>query len=199
MKRLPTVLFTLVLAAGTGLGQRWVPLETGRPEQPARFEVQSSNLSSTVVELTLSGLYVTDVQERGRTFQQLELGIAAGGLLTETGAPQLPVVGRLVAIPDAKGVRVDILEQEEVTLPGYRVYPAQPPLPDDESSQPFVIDEARYAKDELYPDAGARTGEPMIMRDFRVVQLVLQPVRFNPVTGELRVTRRLKLALRYEG
>ncbi len=184
------------------IGQaRWVPFEPGAPERAADFKVLSSNSEKTVVELNLSGLYVEDVSVQDRVFQTLELGIPAGGLLTEVGSPQLPVVARFIAIPDDKDVQIKVLEEDVVTLTGYNVYPAQKPLPEgkSEGEEGFVIDEKRYSTDEFYPDVSARIGVPMIMRDFRLVQLVLQPVRFNPGTGELRVARKLLVELRYEG
>lgn len=181
---------------------RWVPLDLGIPETQADFKVISSNSQRTVVELNLSGIYVEDVSVQDRLFQTIELRIPAGGVLTEVGAPQLPVLARFIAVPDEKNVQIKILEEDVVTLTGYNVYPAQPPLPegrDESTGEGFVIDEKRYSTDEFYPEVSARISEPMIMRDFRLVQLVLQPVRFNPVSGELRVARKLKVELRYEG
>jgi len=187
------------LAAGSALARQWVPFQSGAPEQAAQYRVLSSNHQRTVVEFDLSGVYVDVVSAGGRTFQTLDFGMAGGGFLTRVGSPQLPLVARFLAIPDDRAVRVKVLESDEVVLAGYNVYPAQQPLPENQVSQPFVIDEKRYATNEPYPSSNCRTSDPMVMRDFRVVQLVLQPARFNPVTGELRVARRLRVEMTYEG
>jgi hypothetical protein len=179
-------------------GPRWVPLASGNPEMPAQFTVLKSSAEHTVIQLEIAGIYVDEVTTPAGQFQTLSLGIPAGGLLTTVGSPQLPVVARFLAIPDDRAVDINILEQETIVLTGYNIYPAQPPQPENAPAPPFVLDEKRYTTDQFYPETAARASDPMIMRDFRLVQLVLQPVQFNPVSRELRVTRRLKLELRYD-
>lgn len=199
MRRAVVVFVALVLGAGSVSAERWVPFEPGQPEQPAEFRVLSSNSFRTEVELELAGIYVGEIEAGGQTFQTIGLGIWAGGLLGEVGSPQVPVVARFLRIPDDRAVNVKVLELDEVRLADYRVYPLQPPQVESESPEPFVIDEKRYQTDELYPLASHTTSDPMIMRDLRLVQLVLQPVRHNPVTGELRAARRLRVELTHEG
>ncbi len=196
MRRL--LFFMLVLCLVPAVAREWVPFESGAPERTGEFRVLSSDHGRTVVELNLVGIYVDEITGNGRSFQTVDLGMAAGGLLAAVGSPQLPVVARFLAIPDDRAVRARVLEAEEVTLTGYNVYPVQPPSPENQQPVPFTIDEKRYTTDEFYPDAGYGLSDPMIMRDVRLVQLVLQPARFNPVTGELRVARRLMLELTYD-
>ncbi len=195
MKNWFVLITTSVLVLGIAHGLEWVPFESGQPEQAPEFRVLSSNSFRTVVELELAGMYVDEVEANGRTFQTISLGIEAGGMTREEGAPRLPVVARFLRIPDDRAVEVNVLELEESVLEGYEVYPAQPPLPENQTSVPFVLNEKRYATDAFYPDENERVSEPMIMRDFRLVQLVLQPARFNPVTGELRMARSLRVEL----
>ncbi len=194
-KALLTLIFILpAFLTGT---PRWIGLQTGANETPSQFKVLSSDQQHTVVEFNLSGFYVEDTVTPAGRFQRLQLNISAGGTLTQTGAPELPVVARFIAVPDFAEVDVRVVEEDAITLTGFRIYPAQPPLAENSSPPPFVIDEARYARAEFYPAAPARISVPMIMRDFRVVQLVIQPVRFNPVTGELKVCRRIRVELNY--
>ncbi|OYD15174.1 hypothetical protein CH330_06495, partial [candidate division WOR-3 bacterium JGI_Cruoil_03_51_56] len=197
MKRIAIV--SLLLVTGFASGGQWVPFEPGQPEQAPEFRVLSSNSHRTVVELKLAGIYVNRIVVQGQDYETIELGIAAGGLTTEKGSPQLPVVARFLKIPDDRAVKVRVVELDEVELEGYSVYPVQPPLREDQLSVPFIINEKRYSTNAFYPSESFRKSDPMIMRDFRLVQLVLQPARFNPVTGELRMARRLKVELTYEG
>ncbi len=94
MRKTFVVLALLALVVGMTVARQWVPLETGQSEQAAEFRVVSSNSFRTVVELELAGVYVGETEADGRTWQTVELGIEAGGLLTEQGAPQLPIVAR---------------------------------------------------------------------------------------------------------
>jgi hypothetical protein len=199
VRRSIAMMTVLVLVGGVALARQWVPLESGWAERPAEFEVLNSNSFRTTVELEVTGIYIDEVEAGGRAWQTVELGIEAGGLLRVEGSPQLPVVARFLKIPDDRAVRVEVLELEEVVLSGYDVEPTQPPLPENQTSLPFVIDDERYGTDAVYPAESFQVSDPMIMRDLRLVQLVLQPVRYNPVTKELRVARKLRVQLTYDG
>lgn len=196
MKKFRSFLFLAIVA--TALQARWISFDGNQVEKPPQFEVVSSSPQKTVVELNLAGFYRTDTSVQGTSFQIVNLGIAAGGILPEIGAPQVPVVARFIAIPDDRDVRIEVVQLDTVRLRGYYIYPVQPPLPENQSRPPFAIDEKRYQTDEFYPAVFARVSEPMIMRDFRLVQLVLQPLQFNPVAKELLVARKLRIALHYD-
>jgi hypothetical protein len=192
----------LALVALTGLGfaqtRAWIPFDDARESQQ-QLRVLASDQTHTLVELELPGIYSQNVVVEGATYQQVFVPATHSGLLTKTGSPQLPLVSRLIAIPPLTDVRLNVLEVEEQTLAGFNVYPAQPPQPEGEPAAPFTKDEVRYRTDAFYPEAWARVEDPAIWRDYRVAPLVLQPVRFNPVSGELKVARRIRLELRYEG
>ncbi|MEO0086387.1 MAG: C25 family peptidase propeptide domain-containing protein, partial [candidate division WOR-3 bacterium] len=154
MKR--SLFFVLALCLVPAVAREWVPFRPGAPERAGEFRVVSSDHNHTLVELDLAGVYVDEVTGNGRTFQTVDFGMAAGGLLTEVGSPQLPVVARFISIPDDRAVRVRVLESDEVSLAGYNVYPAQPPAPENQRSAPFTIDEKRYRTNELYPAVSFR-------------------------------------------
>jgi hypothetical protein len=192
----------LIALIGLSFAQtaNWIPFDNA-PETRSDMRVLASDNSHTVVELELSGIYVETRTIGGIDYHVVTIPALHAGVLGKTGSPELPVVSRLLAIPPYAGVRVSVLELDERTLSGFNVYPAQPPQPEDRvsESQAFVRDEARYALDQAYPDAWSRAEDPAVWRDYRVVPLVIQPVRCNPVTGELRVARRIRIELTYEG
>lgn len=176
----------------------WMPFDN-TAEQQQELRVLSSNSFRTVVELELPGIYSEPVSVQGENYQKIMIPVIHAGVLSKTGSPLLPVVSRLIAIPPLSGVRLNILTVDEQALAGFNVYPAQPPQPEQGAPVSFTKDESRYATDEFYPEAWARIEEPAIWRDYRVVPLIVQPVRFNPVTGELRIARRIRIELVYEG
>jgi len=194
----------LALIALTGLSfaqtADWIPFDNA-PETRADLRVLASDNSHTVVELELSGIYVETRTIEGTDYHIVNIPALHAGVLGKTGSPQLPVVSRLLAIPPDAGVRVSVLELDERTLSGFNVYPTQPPQPEDRVSEPqaFVRDRARYALDQSYPDAWTSVEDPAVWRDYRVAPLVIQPVRCNPVSGELKVARRIRIELTYEG
>jgi hypothetical protein len=200
MYRKACLLAALIALTGLASAQTrtWIPFDNARETQQ-EVRVLSSDHARTTVELEIPGIYSEPITAEGATYQLIAVPVAHSGVLAKIGSPLLPAISRLIAIPPTSGVRVNVITVEEQTLTGYSVYPAQPPEPENGTTPPFVKDEARYRTDAFYPEAWARVEDPAIWRDYRVVPLVIQPVRFNPVSGELKVARRIRLELVYQG
>ncbi|RJP78274.1 MAG: T9SS C-terminal target domain-containing protein, partial [Candidatus Zixiibacteriota bacterium] len=64
---------------------------------------------------------------------------------------------------------------------------------------PVQFDMAAYARNEFYPSTRVEMGEPVIMRGVRLAALRMNPVQYNPVTQELKVTTRFKVTVHFEG
>ena len=132
--------------------------------------------------------------------------------LQEAGAPALPYYATYVALPPAARVTVS-LEENDVTIRTVdRLPPASPPSVivdstalDREpatarlSSPGNAPDPAVYGKNALYPEASYWISEPMYLRDLRLVELRLYPLRYNPVQRELRHAQRLAVRLTFHG
>jgi hypothetical protein len=63
----------------------------------------------------------------------------------------------------------------------------------------FDIDADLYARDAFYPENIVEVDEPGIWRDIRMVSLRVNPVQYNPATGELRIYQRLTVRVEYYG
>ncbi len=164
-------------------------------EKSESVKVLESNDARTVVEITTPGMWVENKKADGKVYQVLTL--PGAGILTEVGKPQLPVVYRIVAIPPDKNVVVKLLDEEHILLSGYCIYPAQPPLPDFEDESEFIIDEEFYFKDVFYLETLTTFSGPGIWRDYRVLQLAVSPIQFNPATEELMAYKKVKIELDY--
>ena len=181
-----------LLFCALSAGAEWIST-SGLGEQPPQVTVVSSNAAVTVLEVTIPGFYSEDVWEAGTLYQSLSFGDNAA--LRDVGKPQLPIVTRLVGIPDRGGVRVSIEVLSSQTFPGYRVYPAQILTKDGEEDAPFVMDAGFYAEDAMYPDEGAVVGPPEIWRDVRLTRLEVRPLRYNPAQGTLIVATNLRVTV----
>jgi hypothetical protein len=169
-------------------------------EDVARVGIAVSNAEKTVIEIDLEGIRVANTEEDSEAFQILTLSGYAN--TSEVGKPQLPVIRDTIAIPDGATVRATVLEASYNTYAGYNVYPVQPPEFDCEtpsSDLGFTIDAGFYSQDLFYPDELVEVGVPGIWRDLSVVNIQINPVIFNPATGELRVYDHIKVELAYEG
>jgi hypothetical protein len=118
----------------------------------------------------------------------------------EVGLPDLPVYAHLIGIPDQSGVAVEIISSSYEIIDGIDVYPAQAPQREgDNELLPFVKNEDFYSRDEFYPDEVVALSVPAICRDIRMVQVVVNPVQYNPATRQLKVYTSLDYNISFEG
>gem|GEM_PF-750451 len=169
-------------------------------EDVAEVLLLSSDAEGTVVDFLVRGLRVEETEEEGETFQILT--ISERHTTSEVGRPQLPVIKATIAVPEGALVRAAVLDESRSTYSGYKVYPFQPPEVDwevSEDGRAFAIDEEFYSQDTFYPENIVEVGVPGTWRDLEVVDLQVNPVTFNPATGELRVYDRIRVRLDYDG
>ncbi|MHA1740717.1 MAG: C25 family cysteine peptidase, partial [Candidatus Thorarchaeota archaeon] len=177
------------LVVGLASGSSFLAVASSTPGQ-VDVKVLSSDAQRTVIEITVPGLQVEEIQAEGEAYHRLTL--PGAGHTRELGKPELPVVARLVAISDQGWPSVSVQVEDPVLFRGIRVYPAQEPLPDLPDQQvDFTIDRKFYSSASSYPENQAWLSPPMIWRDWRVVQLVACPVIYSPAREELTVFKKL--------
>jgi len=124
--------------------------------------------------------------------QFADVWIEGESLTAEPGLPSLPIVNRLIGIPDQGAVALRILNAEYTELTGIRVFPFQTMEEPTEPSSPglqegFRWDQLFYRTDTWYPSEIATLGEPAVLRDVRLVSVSICPVQYNPSTSTLRI------------
>jgi hypothetical protein len=187
---------SILPSVGKAAGERWVSLGADSP-QDVRVAVLESDANHTVIDLSFPGFLAEEQKIRGTTYHRIS--VPGCGALTEEGKPQLPVLARLVAIPDDRDVTLRVIEAGLTELAGFNIVPAQKPLPEGVAPRDdWSIDQGLYRQTALFPATAVETGKPGIMRDFRVVELRVYPVRANPARQQLSVCNHLKIELRYD-
>ena len=83
--------------------QTWVGFSKSTP---ADAEATVNTSSTTVVQFQVEtpGMYQEDIIEGSTTYQRLSVGAASR--TTETGHPELPVITKMVAIPECSNVSI---------------------------------------------------------------------------------------------
>jgi len=190
------VIIITLLRGGIALAEpTWITFGKAGTEGAApALTVLESGFSGTTINLKTSGMWTEDAKVGEDTYQKITLPSSYTG---EVGKPMLPTVNRLVAIPATAGVKVEVTYKEEVVLEDYLVYPAQVPESYSDQESEFEIDDEFYSLDTLYPFESGEAGVPGIMRDIRLVQLRINPFRYNPKTKELTVATDLTIHLDY--
>ena len=157
------------------------------------MRVLSSSESSLVMELEVSNYAKNAVSIEGKDYFSITARDAHSML--QKGNPDLPEYAYSVVIPQtsACNVRVVNAEYEDITLP---VAPSKGSIIS--SNEPYTFSEV-YEKDAFYPAKLATTDAPFLMRDIRGSVVRLHPFQYNPVTGILRVYKKMEVEVSFSG
>jgi len=155
------------------------------------LEVISSAPERTSVVLHNPPIAIVDSLADFRAYQAFIL--PGESFLYREGAPAIPQITRLYRIPNTGSVTVEIHQLDWETVED--VYPLPLRLERPELGKQIDQDPLIYNVNAWYPEQPVAISQPMIFRDFRVVQVTIFPVQVNPVTGQARLCRDLSLDL----
>jgi len=126
------------------------------------------------------------------------------------GWPRLPTIVRFVLIPPQSGVELKVHNLTSQIVPEINPFPIQP-LDSDDYSQTAMSDPTEYGSevfvninndfkndvgsDGFWPPEVARVGKPAIMRGYRLIPVVIHPLRYNPQTHELEIIESIDFEL----
>jgi Peptidase family C25/Propeptide_C25 len=189
----------LAFQAEAAPGVEWVALTASNEGDPAVFEPMNGNGDGFTLEWTLPGFFSEETLAGGQTWDRFNF--PGQGYLGHVGAPNLPVMRKLFALPANSGVRVSILNLEYEEFENVVVEPKQPSLLETESpaDKPFAQDTAIYETDAFVPANWAEAAPIGVVHGIRIGQLELRPFRLNPVTGILQVATRVELKIEFAG
>jgi len=175
----------------------WIPLGSSLQEE-ARISLLESSESRMVVEFQLDGYLLDEVEIEG--IAHAVIGVPGMTTLMEKGLPDLPKLRERLIVPDDAHMALRILEADELVVETLPIVPSKGHLPRtiDPQTVPYEFDDF-YQSDSWYPMQNSELSEPFILRDFRGISLQINPVQYNPATGQLRVYRRLVLEVFSDG
>ena len=172
----------------------------------------SGKNSTNVLENTFNRLQVSNTIS---SFNTLWLNTEKGEfveLLAESyaktntpGAPQLPVLSKLIEIPAGATPEVKVISYEltEYKLSDFgitqKLFPAQIPQPKSGGKVPFSYNHQLYETNSFYGEVLARVDVAGYLRGVQLANLVISPVEYNPVTNTIRVYNNLIVEVRFTG
>ena len=171
-----------------------------KPGEPVRAYMKDETSMGVTVRLDFPGVFVHEKKVDGVTYQRLS--IPGRAVLTDVGKPELPIAGELIEVPFDVSLVPEIVAAESVVLKGwYHVYPAQPlPLEAGSKGEPFVLDSTTYLKNADYPAvlSVAADEDVGVIRGHRVASLKVNPIQYNPATGQVTVYSMIEVRLNYD-
>lgn len=170
------------------------------------LRVLRSDLNGVVLELTVSSYQLSRRTVDGATYDVLSApGLEAKGAVP--GAPQLPMRGLSVAVPQGAQVEARVLDAQSEEIPGtLHLLPEPTEQIDTGSGNPFnyqnlgrryVPAAALYARSAFEPQARVTLGTDGFMRSQRFVQVSLYPFAYNALLQKVRWSRRLTIELHF--
>ena len=147
--------------------------------------VISSNSQSTRLHFEMNKLESSVIEIAGTEYRILRMEDESS--LQITGAPELPVLRRGLMIDGGSRMSVRVLNAEyqefDLTIAPSK---GKVSLNDDYNEIPYTFGEI-YNKDSFYPGDITQLSAPYILRDFRGINLQINPVQYNPVSGKVKV------------
>jgi hypothetical protein len=150
-----------------------------------QVEVLSDSGDRIVLAYSFGGHEAEPVDIGGHEY--LLISLPGEPVSMDKGAPALPHVNRSLIIPDDAAMAVQVLSASYEEIP-VKVAPSKGNLYRDldPATVPYELGQA-YGIDAFQPASLATLGEAYILRDHRGMVVRVNPFRYNPVTGILRV------------
>jgi hypothetical protein len=172
----------------------WVPFGKSAEKKP-NIKILSSDVTSIAFEISLTGMEI--IEKNAENVKYHVLKIPNYYTTLEIGKPQLPAIRELIGVPDFSSYEISILDSNVITFSNYNIYPFQKPLLEDEVGE-FTIDELIYKSDSFYPKETAKIDKPAILRDVRVSRISLFPIKYNPLTKEVKVYQKMVVKVNFK-
>ncbi len=178
------------------LSSGWNELQSN--ESPViSISTSSSKVSTMDFNFSLSGFSSDKVSYNNQEWDNLTF---VGQCKTDAvGSPDLPLIRKYFAIPENSEVTVEIINIEFKTFNDVKVSPFQKPLLETETlaSRSYQIDKLIYNMNQYYPNKWVRTSEPIIMSGVHLATLVINPLRYNPISKTLQVASKISCRISY--
>lgn len=119
------------------------------------------------------------------TYQSLSIPEAE--VIIQEGLPQVPIITKLIAIPDCDDVSLNITPTNEIVLMDYNILPAprleKKKLQDgtERIEYMFEKDKLIYSTNTEFPGKYGEIIETGYCRDQKVARVAIYPVQFNPI------------------
>ncbi|MDL2254761.1 C25 family cysteine peptidase [Bacteroidales bacterium OttesenSCG-928-J16] len=150
------------------------------------------------IHLDVESYRITPLACKGEEMH--EVSLAGIFLPNDEGAPNLPWMSRIVAMPQGAEVKVSIKNMETETLQNINIAPALriQAIPEEPRTD-YVKNKEIYEADEFYPKSIYTVSEIFEIRGVQAVTIGITPFQFNPITKELVVIRNIELEIEFIG
>lgn len=129
------------------------------------------------------------------------LSVPGSELITREGKPQLPVITKLIAIPDCDDASLSVSVSNETMFNNYNILPAprykKNQLGNNNETAEYAEDKNIYSKNRFFPGKYGEVIETGYVRNQKVARVAIYPVQFNPVSKSIKVYTNFSISLSF--
>ena len=198
-----TFVMMAMLFSVAATAQEWIGFGSRAEGAPPEVSISRSDNQQVSFAVSLSGMYAESKDEALVTYKRLSMPQCE--IMGEVGAPEIPVVTKMIAIPECSEIMYNVTMSGVQTFTDYMVYPVPEQQPRDNDAGAFYIEEvftkdvAAYAQNIAMPVEDFSVLDEGALRSQRYVRLELHPVQYNPVTQTLTVATEMEVSLTFTG
>ncbi|HNZ89473.1 MAG TPA: C25 family cysteine peptidase, partial [Candidatus Cloacimonas acidaminovorans] len=152
------------------------------------LSVVSQNAGKIKLQLQVPELQIEDIDNSNFKI----LSMQGAETTAETGFPELPVFSAWIAIPPKGDIEIKVTGGEIITQKGFIPKPVFATKEQEIASE---YNKTAYHSASLYPANSYSYSQPQIIRDFRVVQITLNPVQYVAETQELKIQKQMEVEI----
>ncbi len=162
------------------------------------LEIEQADPESITVTYSVNAFSFEPVTIDKKTWKRVSL--PGQYLPGQEGAPDIPGVGKLIAIPRGAEITLNIVDFRKEVFRGVDISPS-PRIPKVTDRGPLHYEKNMdvYSANEFYPSQPVSISEKTQIRGVDAVMLGISPFMYNPVTKELVLYRDLVLELEITG
>lgn len=165
--------------------------------------IQESSCNRITFEVVFPGFYSVEKREGNQVFQRISMpGCGSFGNL---GEAELPVLKKMIAVPEFSTANVAVNIKESETFYNYNIYPnptyVVEELPDGGGTYPaeaFAINNDYYSQNVSLPSTHYVYSQDGYFRSQRFIEVTLYPFRYNPVRQEILFAKKIEVTITFD-
>ncbi|MGE5412106.1 MAG: C25 family cysteine peptidase [Clostridiales bacterium] len=189
-----------VIAIQNFAQQKWVPF-TGKENKAPQVSVNSSGQNHVSFTVQIDGMSVEDRKVNEVIYQMLYL--QESERMQKEGAPQVPVITKLVTIPDCDDISFSITPGSGIDISDYNIIPVPKHQNENVFGENYAIkniyeqDKSIYSTDSFFPGKYGEIVETGYVRGQKVARIAVYPIQFNPVSRKIKAYTKFEISLSF--
>ena len=191
---------TVIITLQTFAQETWVPFLQPTYSKPAT-NLTVSNNSNVSFNVQINGMETSDKKVDASAYQSLS--IPDGEVMTKEGSPQMPMITKLIAIPDCDNFSISVIPSNQLQFANYNILPTpryeKKKLPDgtDERILVFEEDKSVYSANTDFPGKYGEIIETGYVRGQKVARVAIYPIQFSPASKRIKVCTNINISLSF--